>query len=568
MPTPILSLVLPLLLALAVLLAWFRLALWRARAPAEARARGWRLTLLFALQPVTAGLLYLTLMPPPRPGSAGTLIVATADGPRLAALTDTLVALPEAPVLPGAERVPDLATALRRHPGTTGLRIIGQGLPPRDQFATAGLPLAFDPAPLPRGLTALSLPPQTSPGAGFRIGGSVTDVAGGHAELIDPAGKIIATTPLSASGTFALIGTARVAGPADFSLRIRDAANRLVETAPIPVIAAVQPPPRVLVIAGAAGPDLKYLRRWANDAGVDLKASIAAGRNFDIGNAPARIDTTSLAGLDLLILDERSWASLSAAQRAAVVAAVRAGLGALLRVTGPVSDATRREWAAFGLLLTDTQLSLHNPELTRFALAAPGPNSIPLFTDAANSPVAVWRGLGRGRIGLWPVTDLYTLALAGDAARHAGIWSGIFATLARPQADAAPATPTTAYPGQRVALCNLSFPASVLSPDGRATALIADHGCAAFFPRQPGWHSVQGHAFLVTTASPGITAAENQLATWQLENSSPPAASAATSTANPVPGASGPWFTAWLALSALLWWFERASFGRAGANPA
>ena len=54
---------LPLLLAVAVLLAWLRLALWQARA--EHQAPVWRLALLVALQPLSAGLLYLALVPPP-----------------------------------------------------------------------------------------------------------------------------------------------------------------------------------------------------------------------------------------------------------------------------------------------------------------------------------------------------------------------------------------------------------------------------------------------------------------------------------------------------------------------
>ena len=562
---------LALLLTFAVLLAWLRLALWQAHA--APRAARWRMALLIALHPLCAGLFYLTLVPPPLAVTVGTLVIATAGAPRLTALaaTDTIIALPEAPDLPGAERSPDLATALRRHPDTARLRIIGQGLAPRDRPAAAGLPLSFDPALLPRGLIALNLPPQTAPGAGFRVSGAVNEVPGGRAELIDPAGQTTAVTALTPQGSFALAATARIAGPADFALRIRDARGRLVETAVVPLITAVQPPPRILVVAGSAGPDLKYLRRWATDAGINLKASIAAGSGLDIGDAPPRLDATSLTALDLLILDERSWASLTPGQRASILAATRGGLGLMLRVTGPVPDAVQRDWAALGLPLGDTgvpfKLAATSPELTRTALVA-APGALPLLTDSAIVPVALWRSSGRGRIGLWPVTNLYSLVLAGELARHAAVWSEIFGILARASSGAAPLSTPVGTIGQRLSLCNLALGTSIVQPDGQRIGLIPDRGaadCAAVWPRQSGWHSLTDGtpAFFVTSAGAARIAADERLATWQRTGTT-----SKTPAAGRRPGTSWPWYTAFLASLALLSWLERARSGRRAANGA
>ncbi|MFZ4688135.1 MAG: carboxypeptidase regulatory-like domain-containing protein [Polymorphobacter sp.] len=560
-------------LALAVALAWLRLALWQRAAPA--RSRGWRLALLVLLQPLVAALLWLTLLPPRLPGSAGTLIVATAAAPQLAALAagDALVALPEAPPLPGAARVPDLATALRRRPGTARLRIIGHGLPPRDITAATGLPLAFDPSPLPPGLTAISTPAPTAPGAAFMFGGSTSGLPGGRAELVDPGGAIVASAPLNAIGGFILSGKARIAGPADFTLRLRSSSNTLVETAAVPVLAIAETPPRLHIIAGAAGPDLKYLRRWAADAGVTVSASIAAGSALDIGDAPQRFEPTRL---DLLVLDERSWATLSGGQRAAVLAAVRGGLGVLLRTSGPVPASVQRDWAALGLPVSGTTDPLRlpgssavAPPLTRFRTRGSSPDAVALLHDSAGNPVGNWRALGTGRIGLWPVSDAYALVLAGGADRHGALWSQVFAALARPQRALAATTPIMAIPGERAALCNLAAPASVTDPVGQVATLILDPvtpGCAAFWPRLPGWHLLRSGAdakttpFLVTAPGPALVAAAARDATWRLQ-------SAATDPALPsaAPGARGPswpWFLGWLAASALLWWLERSRLGR------
>ncbi len=557
---------LAIMLLLVALIGVGRTLWWQQRSPVPARP--WRVAALIGLQLAAAALFWRTLEPPLRSGAAGTLVVATADLPRLAALAggDALVALPEAPALPGAVRVPDLATALRQFPGTSALRIIGQGLPPRDQTAT-GLRLDFEPAPLTRGLVALGVPGIVAPGASFRVGGSVNDVAGGRVDLLDPAGRVVASAALAKSGDFGLAARAGAAGPATFTLRIVDAGRRLVESAVVPVVAADMPQPRMLVIAGSAGPDLKYLRRWATDSGIAIGTSIAAGNGLDIGDAPPRLDAAGLAALDLLVIDERSWAAMNAGDRARVIAAVRAGLGVVLRITGPVAEPVRRDWAALGFAVDDAarplRLDTAGLALTQVA-AVSGGDAVPLLRDASGGPVGYWRALGQGRIGLWPVTDLYALVLADEAPRHAAVWSDVFATLARAAPQAAPRIGADAVPGQRVGICNLGPAASVRQPDGKLTPLVVDAGCAGFWPRLAGWHMLRAPAetaFFVTPPGAGRTAAQARAATLDL---------AVPGTARPagkaVRGARWPWFIAWAAVAALLWWFERSRFGRVAAK--
>lgn len=558
---------LAMVLAIAALLGIGRTLWWQRSSSAPAKP--WRLALLIGLQLVSAVLLWLTLEPPFQKGNSGTLVVATADTPRLAALgtEDMLVALPEAADLSGVRRVPDLATALRRQPGTTGLRVIGAGLPPRDQFAT-GLPLSFDPVALPRGLVSLAVPPAVAPGASFRVGGSVHAVPGGRVDLLDPAGRVVAGTALTATGNFTLAATAGAAGPTEFTLRITDRSRRIVETAIVPVVAAEAVQPRVLVIAGSAGPDLKYLRRWGTDAGIAIGTSIAAGNGLDIGDAPPRLDAASLAKLDLLVLDERSWATLSSSSRAQVLAAVRSGLGVVLRITGPVPAPVRQEWAALGFASDDATKPLRLPDvampLTHVTTGNGRVDTAPLLRSATGEPVALWRNLGRGRIGLWPVTDLYTLVLAGDARRHAAIWSDVFAILARPRTQSTPRMSPDVTPGQRVTICNLGGAASVRHPDGAITTLVVDAGCAGFWPRLEGWHELRAPAatpFMVTSPGAGRSAAQSRTATLALASPGKSAASASRAR-----GASWPWFIAWAAASALLWWLERSRYGRMAAR--
>jgi hypothetical protein len=311
------------LLALAVLLACVRLIRWQQRAPWATRSRPWRLALLLVAQPIAALLLYFTLLPPTLPTEAGTMIVVTEGATSLPAQTgDRVIALPEASAPIEAERAPDLATALRRYPDTRQLHIIGAGLEARDRDAARGRSLRFDPLPLPRGVVRLDIPERVAVGGSFRIGGKVEGTAQGSVELLDPAERRIDSAALTRNGEFAVTGTVRAAGPATFLLRIRDARRAMVETVEVPLWTRDETPPRMLLLAGAPNPEWKYLRRWATDAGLLLHAQIGVGGGLQLGDVPLALNAADFARFDLVVLDERAWASLNERQRAALSEAV------------------------------------------------------------------------------------------------------------------------------------------------------------------------------------------------------------------------------------------------------
>ena len=205
------------LLALGVLLAW--LGLWVAQRGVTG-ARGTRLLALCLLQPLLAASLYLVLFPPARMVEAGALAVLTegataADGARAQGL---VLALPEAGEVAGVPRVPDLASALRAHPGVARVQVLGAGLVARDRDAAATVALDFDPPPLPPGIAALSVPARSVRGADVVVAGQVVGTEAGSVELRDPAGRRVDAVAPDAEGRFALRAVAMAApypaGPA------------------------------------------------------------------------------------------------------------------------------------------------------------------------------------------------------------------------------------------------------------------------------------------------------------------------------------------------------------------
>lgn len=573
----------------AVILALVRLALWhRAASP---RGPRWRTAVLMGLT-VLAGLsLWLTLNPPASLVRTGTLIVATAGSPAAVptAPGDILVALPEAGPVAEATRVPDLATALRRYPTPARVRILGQGLTPRDQ-SPLPVPVEFSAPPLPRGLVDLAVPEPVAPGATFVVGGQVGALPAGTVELVDPADEIVDTARVTAGERFALMAAARAPGLALFTLRLRDPANAVVEQIAVPIETIARTPPRVLVLAGAPGAETKYLKRWAEDSGVELTEDIDVGGGVRLGDPPLPLTAITFRALDLVVIDDRRWEAMGGGPRAALTAAVDGGLGLVLRPTGPLSAATRRDWANLGAQLTggdeavpfrldppqdaapETEAAPVDeteplPELARRDLSDEGSGAVTLIRDADGAPLASWRTRGRGRVGLWTVTDSYALVLTGRPDLYGEMWSALFSEIGRAGDQSRAQVLGLARVGRRAALCRLIGPAGVLAQDGRARSLridpaTGDRACAAFWPEQPGWHVIRDGEDRQTPfyvqpadAAPSLVMAADRSATLALAGTAPTRATAASTSR--APGSPWPWFAALLVVLSGLWWFER-----------
>jgi hypothetical protein len=589
---------LPVLISAATILAAARLVLWRRLAPASAAGPPWRLPALIGLNVAAALLLYLTLDPPDVGLRRGQLVLLTGGAQESARREagDLVAALPEAPG-EASERVPDLATALRRHPEVRGIQVLGAGLTARDRPAV-DRSLVFDPPAAPSGFVRLSLPQPVPAGAPFSVSGVIGTLATGAVELADPSGAVVNRAAVSAGASFVLNGAAKAAGLTLFELRLKDDQGRLVERIDVPLEAREAPPPRVIVMAGAPGPEPRFLRRWAEEAGIDLTVRLALGAGVDLVARPTPLTAQTLSETDLLVIDERRWESLGGEERAAIRAATAGGMGLLLRPTGPLPDTTRREWAALGAALTGGDslrpLSLEGapsapaleaarepatnetPELTRRDFTQGGAEAAVLIRDADGAALATWRPYGAGRVGVWVVADSYALVLTGQVDRYGTLWSRMFSALARPEGEPPPRLDGMARAGWRVALCGVRDGDVLTNPDGGQVRLIVDpragpRGCAAVWPRKAGWHAVmQGEsergAFYVhaADAAPSLAKTELSTATLDLARSGP--AETRLSRGRATDGSAWPWFLALVMVVTVLWWLERRRPARRSTN--
>ena len=581
------------ILAIAVLISAIRLILWHRASP---HPHWLRLAALLVLQPTCAALLFLALYPPPIPVEGGTFIIATAGAPRFTPNAGALtLALPEASPIQGAEHVPDLATGLRRHPEARRITVLGAGLTPRDIEAASGLAVRFDPPAQRTGILSLTPPTAAAPGDSFDVGATVSPTNSAIVELLDPAGRVTDRTTPDQQGHVRLTGTARAAGNSLFTLRVRTK-DRTMAQASVPLVVLEPKPQRLLLLAAAPGPEIKYLRRWATDAGFDVTSQISAGGGISLGDAPIAINAATLGRFNVIVMDDRSWAALGG-QRAALMAAVRNGLGLILRPTGPLDAATRSQWRNLGFALTGansiaplalpkaapapiarTRLGIPTeilpddlrlpadflPDVSRLALSPSSGTSVALLHDAGDAPIAAWRPQGLGRVALFTGVDSYALVLTGRTPLYDDWWRSLIRAVVRPAPRLA-SPPAISWAGERVALCGTAPRASVEQPDGRAIALQPVADCAAFWPAQPGWHRLvtkTGSMSFYVQPGDALTAMKsirNRDATLLLRGAPTTAAEATRQT----PGPAWPFAVAWLLVSALLWWLERSRIGRA-----
>eukprot|EP01041_Mallomonas_annulata_P023776 gene23776-44356_t len=161
-------------------------------------------------------------------------------------------------------------------------------------------------------------------------------MAGGTAELLDPARERVDSRALGDAGQFTLGGTTRAPGLVAFTLRLRGRDKEIVSDTPVPLRTLEERPLRALLI-GAPSPETKYLRRWAEDSGIALRSRLEAGGGVDLGGDGVRLDRASLADSDIVILDDRALMALGGGGRAGLAQAVTGGLGVVVRMTGPAT---------------------------------------------------------------------------------------------------------------------------------------------------------------------------------------------------------------------------------------
>ena len=339
----------------------------------------------------------------------------------------------------------------------------------------------------PNGLVELSAPASVRAGSRFDISGRVEGERGGRIDLRDPAGALIAQSASADDGAFAFSAQAKSAGTADFSLRVFDRNGTSIEDLALPVSVRSGAICACSLLAGAPDPDLKYLRRWAADAGVQLTSRIALSDGVAIADGAAALTPDSLARTDIVIADERAWKTLDAHAKASLTDAVarwarpfsahhRDRCRTTSRRNGAVSDSMCARRTSHKRCHSSSEAARRRQ--LRSSRGAPirsmRVDATPLLRAGDGSALALWRAEGEGRVAVWWLADSYRLALGGDPGAFGTLWSEALETVARARGTATPDLPGEARVDQRSVICGLGDDAFVEQPDAKHVALTID----------------------------------------------------------------------------------------------
>jgi len=325
-----------------------------------------------------------------------------------------------------------------------------------------------------------------------------------------------------------------------------------------------------------------------------VTTQMSAGGGIALGDAPAALDAAGLRRFDAAIVDDRAWAGL----RGPLIAAVRGGLGLVLRAGGAIDGATRSQWQALGFGLSgpggivplalpkaaalsvartrhgigsdDAPVDMALPEdmapdVSRLGLTPGGSEAVPLLQDAGGVTLSAWRAVGLGRVALFTGIDSYALTLTGRRDLYGDWWNALLTSVARP-APSSLMIPGIAWAGERMILYDIGGDAVVENADGARVRLVPVGGCGAFWPAKAGWHRLRVKGELRSfhvqphDALPTMRAARDRQATIVLSASAPGASGSTVATGRS--GSAWPFWLAWLTVSALLWWLERSRIGR------
>lgn len=524
-------------------------------------------------QPVMAILLWFVLYPPSidKPRVEAVVLSPGVTAQQLAQHDFTLPTL----ALPGvvaADRsighVPDLATALRRNLAIGDLRVLGDGLPERDRESLGQRGLSFEPGEDLVGLVDVQSPAVVLAGALWTIQGAVAGVDAGQVRLLDRSAAVAADIVLDESGRFRLAAAAKTAGEAVYRLQVLDASDSVIDELPLGIVITAGDSLNTVILAGAADPEIKYLRRWIVDSGSSVASRINLSRGISQRQDDVDISAGGLEKTDLLIVDERAWAGLPVSSKGLIKLAVEQGMGLILRASGPVPAKTRTEWAELGFQIEKADLASsariveagHEIELTRMPLRVSADDSVPLLTATDGSVLALWRAFGQGRIALWLPLDSWHLITSGDKTRYGTLWSEAFSTLARARGAAVPSLPRMARVDQRTVICGIGSDAVIENSQGQNQRLLIDKeagNCAAWWPSEAGWQYLvnadrrEPIFVLAVGEASNLLRQETRTATRQLVR--PPS----VPTTYRAPMQRWPLFLAWLLISAGFWWWQR-----------
>ncbi len=513
------------------------------------------------------------------PGGEAVLVTPGADAALVRRLADSLGG---AAIFADPADVPARSASLRR------LHVVGWGLEPEQwsELETQAISVAVHPTPAPAGFARVSWTAHPVLGEGLDIEGRVRGLPRGTiVSLLDPAGRLDSART-GDDGVFQVAAHPRGTGQQLYVLQAGAARETLAVD--------VRPPPqrRLLVLGGAPTFEIGALRDWLARRGgvIAIRTAVSRDRfrtefvNRDRG-ALAPLTDRVLSQFDVVYIDGRSLAGLTAAERATLRRAVTdRGLGVLVVPDTALFD--RGAWFSdreffFDFTLRrvgDLEERTVRPTWTALRLSPASPVAAAPYTledrfgvesfigDGAGGTAAQVVTRGAGRVGVSLVSGSARWLRTGRRDLYSAYWSMLLAAVAggaQTGAVVETAGPWLVHHPVQIGVLEAKAPpvALVRSPAGTVDSVFLapdplrpDERRGVYWPREIGWHEVGGgQAFYVQPGAAWRARAASLRLDAMARHAIAPAEVRSVHQTASVPIPRGWWFGLFVVSAAVLW---------------
>jgi hypothetical protein len=309
-----------------------------------------------------------------------------------------------------------------------GLSVItGNGLP---SWALDLLPsknYSFVPSPSPKGVTAIEFDEHIYAHRWNEIRGTYNGIEG-LVKLRGPGG--LDDSVKISNGPFSLSFFTKAPGRFNYDI----ITNEGTETLPL----VIEPERNFNIIFLSTYPtfEMRYLKNFlaSKRHRLSIRNQVSRGvYKFEFANRPASnfqsLTQALLNDTDLVILDEHSWHSLSAAEQKVIKTSIDNGLGILLL---PESDKLQLITFKKNQQKDTVRVSLGRVGSLRLpALSLESKQSEPLLKSIDNRVVSGYVYAGKGKIGYQLLGETYQAGLQGKSEAYSALWVPLLEKVAR-----------------------------------------------------------------------------------------------------------------------------------------
>ena len=400
------------------------------------------------------------------------------------------------------------------------LHLVGQGLDAAQLRLAGDRALILHPLPLPDGIRQARWTGTVALGEPIAVSLEARSARPRRVVLVAESGPVDSVPlPAGEAAWVTLHHTPRAAGSARYILRLGE------ESDTFSVIVVAPHPPATMLLASAPDRDWSDVRDWLARQGgaVVLRTAVSRDRSrlerVNATGAPAlTVDRASLARVALVMTDGRTLTHLPAGERAALRAAVTAGLGLLILLDGesrearqlsPLDRAFFFPWSWHVIAdLEERQVRprIHGIQLSATPIAAEpvvvGPEAYGgkvVLDDGQGGALAVSTMVGAGRIVGTVVTGSGRWSREGETEAYGLYWNALVRSAARPDPGDQVwdvGDDPALLDAERTITLRGAGPSSwhvgndTLTP--AADPLMHDRMVARWWPRTAGWNDLNG----------------------------------------------------------------------------